>query len=211
MTTIFETGGLHDHDHEEFFEDKERKRRKRAWKIFSLALLVFLGGAAWPVVQDRIFKWRSVGDARRLAVWAQEQRLRAIRAKSAIRFRFVTVGNDRVAVAEFVTNCDLSRTSEDNSTPQELDRKVIFDDSQFTWIDESVAKSLNIRASSDHFCIPEPAVSPPVIASSDSLSSESPSIQFFWAWIPRGDVASKRIDRVTVVSYDPERSSFDFR
>jgi|GEM_PF-7081479 len=180
---------------DEFYEDKEARRSKRAWRLFWMALGVFLVVASLPVIQDRIYKWRSVGDARRLAVWAQDQRLRAIQERLAIRFQIASLDSERVAIAFLGASCRV----DDEKTFREIDRKPFFDETQYTWIDEQNAKKLELKPSASVACIDSPVIQPDF------------NQQLFWAWLPYQDLASKRLDRVTVVRYDPKTSSFDFQ
>jgi hypothetical protein len=74
-----------------------RDQKKRFWTI-TLAVSLFLGLCAVPVVRERLPKWRGLDAARVISLSIEAMKTRAIREKKPLRIRFTGEGTYRIEV-----------------------------------------------------------------------------------------------------------------
>jgi hypothetical protein len=160
-----------------------REQRKRFWTI-TLAVSIFLGLCAVPVVRERLPKWRGLDAARVISLAVETMKTRAIREKKPLRMRFTGEGTYRV---EVLNDCK-------DETPVRTDVEA-------AWPDREGTLRILARADLEKFSIGQGIESvcfDPVFGLSGAESRQVLVV------VPVKDLSEDRLDRASYIVLEGE-------
>ncbi len=160
-----------------------RDQKKRFWTI-TLAVSLFLGLCAVPVVRERLPKWRGLDAARVISLSLEAMKTRSIREKKPLRMRFTAEGAYRI---EVLNDCK-------DAAPLRVDADV-------SWPDRGGALAVLARGDLEKFAIGqgvETVCFDPVFGLSGSESRQVLVV------VPVKDLSEGRLDRASYVVLEGE-------
>lgn len=182
--------------HYEFWEEVETrfKRKKKLWIVIVLVLFFIL--SAYPVVQERIPKWRALRAARELARTMSLLRRQAIVEKAIFRLRFPDPTQPRYIIEKL-------RSCQDVSGPV-VQKGLLIDEiflSQLAIMNHEMGQQFGFNKLIEQYCF-DP------LRGNSTFPLELEEAGF--AFIPVKDLAKGRSDRIAVLLLQGYRSEITF-